>query len=80
MLPVEGFTVGVAYAVLTSLYEDVLVFVEGLAGYLVYTFRSVVPVDGICDYVVGARLAASLRALLLGGLRGILATTGGNAK
>src|SRR5215216_2977227 len=69
--------------------EDLLVLVEGLAGYLVYAFGGVIPVDGVCGYVVGASLRAAfltfLRALrsssfALRALGGILATTGGYAQ
>src|SRR5215203_6166571 len=50
VLPIEGLAVDLAYAVLTSLYEDVLIGVEGFTTYVAYAVWGEVPVEGVCGY------------------------------
>ncbi len=62
--------------------EDVFVLVGGLAADLAHPFWGVVPVDGVCGYVVGAGLPASLSSSLplLGAVGGIFSHARGYAQ
>src|SRR5215211_5228416 len=60
VLAVEGFAVGLAYAVLPLLDENSFVLVEGLAADPAHPLGGVVPVDRVRGYVIGAGLRTCL--------------------